>query len=223
MLGACRSQGPVDVAPLQEAAPRAWRDEIIDLPPDFAPGLPSGSELLFFAPGMFEEGAEDYWSYVFLMAIDEPVPDAERLCEILELYYNGLIAAVAEGAELDVGDDPATVEVKETGRGRFVANDRADRRLRDAAASASYGADSNGDPRRQDSDRGSGKSAARGAPRLGAARGDLARVPFDPSLVDLDLIPNRRPAGASSASIRVEMVKSMSGCPRAMRFEGEER
>lgn len=121
VLAACRSQEPVDVAPPADVAPGAWRSEIIDLPPEFAPELPSGSELLFFAPGMFEEGAEDYWSYVFMLVINEPAPDAERLAEILELYYDGLIASVAEGAKLDVGDDPATVQVTDEGKGRFTA------------------------------------------------------------------------------------------------------
>lgn len=89
----------------------AWRRERIALPPDFAPSLPSGEELLLFAPGMFEAGGEDFWSYVFWMRIDEPQPDVARLTEMFEAYYDGLVMAVAGDLDL-LPKEAATVRIE---------------------------------------------------------------------------------------------------------------
>ncbi len=98
-----------------------WGTELIPLPPGFAPTLPSGDEILLFAPGMFEAGAPDYWSYAFLVRLDEPLAGAAELDAFLEAYYDGLIAAVAEGKDGDVGTDPATVVVSAAPGGGFLA------------------------------------------------------------------------------------------------------
>lgn len=110
-----------DAAALADSEPFSvdgWGEERIELPPGFAPDLPSGVEVLLFAPGWRDANAPDYWSYVFVMAIDEPAPSAERLDEIFELYYDGLIKAVAK---VDVGDDPAQVEVQQIAQGHYEA------------------------------------------------------------------------------------------------------
>lgn len=96
----------------------AWRTEPITLPPDFAPTLPAGEELLIFAPGMFEEGAEDFWSYGFLIRFEETDLDLARMEELFELYYDGLIGTV--GAER-VSADPARVQMRRVRRGRYAA------------------------------------------------------------------------------------------------------
>ncbi len=98
-----------------------WNSEVIELPSEFAPALPTGVESLRFAPGMFDASAEDYWSYAFVLWIDEPAPNAARIEELLELYYDGLLLLVADSKDRDIGDDPAQVTVAETSPGHFEA------------------------------------------------------------------------------------------------------
>lgn len=97
-----------------------WVTEAIELPPGFAPDLPAGREVLLFAPGMFEAGAPDFWSYAFLMEVQGSAVDTARLEEIFELYYDGLISAVAPGKGFDVPADPASVSFRAAGVGHFV-------------------------------------------------------------------------------------------------------
>lgn len=84
--------------PLQ--APQGWREEVIKMPPEFAPEMSwKGVEVLKFSPGMFKAGAPDFFSYVFLLKLDEGAPDWD---EQLMLYYGGLAKAVAKKPHLDV-------------------------------------------------------------------------------------------------------------------------
>ncbi|HEX2838296.1 MAG TPA: hypothetical protein VHN77_09245 [Phycisphaerales bacterium] len=87
-----------------------WQSETFPLPPSFAPGLPTGTESLRFAPGWRDPKSENFWSYAFVLWIDEPAPDAARTDQLLEQYYDGLMAAFAEGKPLT----PAHVEVTRT-------------------------------------------------------------------------------------------------------------
>ena len=53
--------------PFHLPTPEGWRTETIPFPLEFAPELDyEGVEELRFAPGMFTEGAEDYWTYAFV-------------------------------------------------------------------------------------------------------------------------------------------------------------
>jgi hypothetical protein len=96
-----------------------WAQELIELPPAFAPDLPPGLERLAFAPGMFEQGSQEFWSYAFVLELDVTAPDADQLQDWLEQYYDGLLVAVAD--ERDIGNDPATVTVRRTGTRDFEA------------------------------------------------------------------------------------------------------
>ena len=82
--------------------PEGWRTETISFPLSFAPDLEyRGLEELRFAPGMFDEGAEDFWSYGFLWLLEEPaelVPG--RIEADLIRYFEGLAAAVRDSKEL---------------------------------------------------------------------------------------------------------------------------
>lgn len=113
---------PADVPaePVEVVALDDWGREEIPLPPEFAPGMPAGNELLLFAPGMFTEGAEDYWSYVFLMRVEVGGLDVEGVTELFEQYYDGLIAAVGGSRGLDLPDDPATARFERREDGVFV-------------------------------------------------------------------------------------------------------
>lgn len=104
------------VMPVCESA-SGWRPEKIALPPGFAPSLPSGNELLWFAPGMFEREADDYFTYVFELDFDEaPATDVASLEPLLADYYRGLMNAVAEGSKRTAGD--VTVELGKASGGR---------------------------------------------------------------------------------------------------------
>jgi hypothetical protein len=98
-----------------------WPAETFGLPPDFAPGLPSGVESLRFAPGWRTPGAEDFWSYAFVMWINEPEPDAARIDELLEMYYNGLMTSFAAAAGHDISSTPVRVDVVPTAPNRYEA------------------------------------------------------------------------------------------------------
>ena len=109
---ACQSSPPPERAPTDLSS---WRSEEITLPPAFAPEMPKGREVLLFSPGMFNAEAEDHWSYVFLMDIEEQGVSKARLEEVIELYFDGIIGLVGSGKSLNLPADPATVKF-EAGR-----------------------------------------------------------------------------------------------------------
>jgi hypothetical protein len=88
-----------------------WQAETFALPPGFAPELPTGTESLRFAPGWRDPNAEGYWSYAFVMWINEPLPDAARIDDLLERYYNGLMTSFAAGKGKDISSTPARIDV----------------------------------------------------------------------------------------------------------------
>jgi len=92
--------------PFSMPVPEGWRTETIPFPLGFAPELPyTGLEELRFAPGMFEEGSDELWSYAFVWWIGESEPtDAASLSTHLEEYFRGLAHAVAESRDVQVGD-----------------------------------------------------------------------------------------------------------------------
>ncbi len=96
-----------------------WQSETFPLPPGFAPDLPTGAESLRFAPGWRNADAEGFWSYAFVMWIDEPAPTAARIEVILEKYYTGLMVAFA--GDKDISGTPAEVDVRQIGPNQYVA------------------------------------------------------------------------------------------------------
>lgn len=94
--------------------PQGWRTETIPLPLEFAPELEyEGLEELRFAPGMFDEGSEDFWSYAFVWWV--PVGahfETEQLETDLENYFRGLTRAVAESRDFDPGDPKIEVRLE---------------------------------------------------------------------------------------------------------------
>jgi formylglycine-generating enzyme required for sulfatase activity len=98
-----------------------WPSETFALPPGFAPELPTGTESLRFATGWRDPSTEDFWSYAFVMWIDESAPDAARVAELLDGYYDGLMSTFARSADKDIGSDPAQVEVVRTAQNHFEA------------------------------------------------------------------------------------------------------
>lgn len=124
-LPACASrEGAPAPSKSRAVSVAGWQSETFPLPPSFAPQLPTGVESLRFAPGWRDPGAEGFWSYAFVMWIDEPLPDGARIKEMLETYYNGLMAAFAGDKAEDISDAPARVEVTPVGAGSYEARMR---------------------------------------------------------------------------------------------------
>ena len=87
---------------IKKPAPQ-WFGERIKLPPSFAPKLGfKGIEEILFAPGMFKATEKDFFSYVFLFAL-EPKPEltADVLRKELLTYYSGLSKNVMRNPNLD--------------------------------------------------------------------------------------------------------------------------
>ncbi len=124
-LPACASRdGAPESSQSDAVSLEGWQAETFPLPPGFAPGLPTGVESLRFAPGWRDPGAEGFWSYAFVMWIDEPAPDGARIRKLLEAYYNGLMAAFAGDKAKVISAAPARVSVAPAGPNRYEARMR---------------------------------------------------------------------------------------------------
>lgn len=115
----CTAKPPEDTstdstASTSFAATAPWRQEVLELPPRFAPDMPRGVDELRFAPGMFDAAAEDYWSYAFVMRLDEELAGVGAVTTLLEQLYDGLLASVGRGKSLAMEGDVATVALKAT-------------------------------------------------------------------------------------------------------------
>lgn len=99
-----------------------WASETFALPPGFAPDLPAGSESLLFPPGWRDPDSENFWSYAFVMTIDEQPPEASRVQELLELYYDGLMSVFASGKDKESLITPAKVVVNQINSNRYEAS-----------------------------------------------------------------------------------------------------
>lgn len=98
-----------------------WVSETFALPPDFAPGLPTGTESLRFPPGWRDPSSENFWSYAFVMSINEPAPDADRVTELLKNYYDGLLSVFAFKKYGNVSIKPSRVELSQTSPNQYEA------------------------------------------------------------------------------------------------------
>lgn len=86
------------------AAPGDWRAETLPFPLEFAPTLPyRGVEHVRFAPSWKNFSAPDGFSYVFVWDIQPIARDANGLARDLQVYFAGLMGAVAK-------DKPALAE-----------------------------------------------------------------------------------------------------------------
>lgn len=86
------------MAPRCEALP-GWRYERIELPPEFAPELPPGTEVLWFSPGMFDPEADDYFTYAFSLDVEGGALEPATIDSLLLQYYRGLMHAVASSRD----------------------------------------------------------------------------------------------------------------------------
>ena len=90
-----------------------WFGERIALPPKgFAPDLGlKGIEEILFAPGMFKADQPDFFTYVFLFAVEaKPELTAKVLQKELFTYYAGLSKARLGNPKLDTSEFAVTVK-----------------------------------------------------------------------------------------------------------------
>ena len=102
---------------INKPAPQ-WFGERIKLPPTFAPKMKlKGIEEILFAPGMFKATEKDFFSYVFLFALEsKPELTADTLRGELLTYYSGLSKNVMRNPKLDTSKFTVKLEsLKENG------------------------------------------------------------------------------------------------------------
>ena len=95
-----------------------WFGERIKLPPTFAPEMKlKGIEEILFAPGMFKATEKDFFSYVFLFALEsKPELTVDMLRGELLTYYSGLSKNVMRNPKLDTSKFTVKLEpLKENG------------------------------------------------------------------------------------------------------------
>lgn len=76
-----------------------WKGETITLPPGFAPRMTlKGTEEIRFAPGMFNQASDSFFSYAFVFSVPK---NQELTKEVIEremlTYYRGLAESVSKG------------------------------------------------------------------------------------------------------------------------------
>ena len=96
-----------------------WARETIMFPPAFAPELPTGVEELRFPRGWRDPESQNFWSYAILMRLDEPALSDERIAEVTELYYTGLMAALGVGRQPDAPTNTVEVQLERIADGRY--------------------------------------------------------------------------------------------------------
>jgi hypothetical protein len=93
-----------------------WKGERILLPPGFAGDLGwDGVEEIRFAPGMFQPGEADFFSYVLAFVLEAGADVSEDgLKKELLTYYSGLSRAVMRGANLTVDTNDFSIEIEKS-------------------------------------------------------------------------------------------------------------
>jgi hypothetical protein len=102
-----------------------WTGERITLPPGFARDLGwNGVEEIRFAPGMFEPGKPDFFSYVLVFLLEPGADISEQgLQRELLTYYSGLSKAVmaSRGLEVDTSGFAVSIQQEEESGGAPTA------------------------------------------------------------------------------------------------------
>ena len=98
--------------------PADWEFERFALPPAFAPAITyKGAEELRFAPGMFKKDSANYFTYAFVVQLDNVSSiSLNEIRHYLLNYYKGLCAITARDRKLviDTTQITAVVEKKNT-------------------------------------------------------------------------------------------------------------
>tara|TARA_R110002049_G_scaffold72490_6_gene187404 strand:- start:96420 stop:97043 length:624 start_codon:yes stop_codon:yes gene_type:complete len=90
-----------------------WRGERIELPPKFAQAMTwKGTEVIRFAPGMFQVESETFFTYVIVFLLD-PASDVTPKATQQQLlhYFQGLASSVSRGKRRAVDVDGFQLEL----------------------------------------------------------------------------------------------------------------
>ena len=105
--------------------PADWRLETMSVPPGFAPEVKlKGSEEIRFAPGMFDNTSDTYFTCVLAIRVtDAPALGAGEIKDFLEKYYRGLSGGRAQRsqAKVDPSQMQAVVNAVPAEKNRFTA------------------------------------------------------------------------------------------------------
>ena len=96
-----------------------WAHETIEFPPGFALDLPFGVEMLRFPKGWRTPDSENFWSYAIVMQLDEVAPKENRLEELIDIYYTGLMSAFGVGREQGSPPNEVLIEIKQTAESTY--------------------------------------------------------------------------------------------------------
>ena len=101
----------IELKPLE-----GWTYEKIDFPLEFAPKIPFvGFEELCFSPGMFDIESDDYFSYIFLLALDgSKALKKQDLITFLYEYYKGLSISVGKSKKMSVDSSCTKVKIRKS-------------------------------------------------------------------------------------------------------------
>jgi len=93
--------------------PKQWRYEKVKLPFGFAPQMTyTGVDELRFAPGMFNRASDTYFTYAYVMTLDnEPHLLKQDIEKLLYEYYRGLCGVVAKSKNIDVNLSKITIDL----------------------------------------------------------------------------------------------------------------
>ena len=94
--------------------PANWEFERFPLPPAFAQGITyKGAEELRFAPGMFNKDSANYFTYVFVVQLDNVTAISQTdVHDYLLKYYKGLCSVTAKDRKLVIDTTQITVAVE---------------------------------------------------------------------------------------------------------------
>ena len=103
--------------------PANWQFERFALPPEFAPNIPyKGVEELRFSPGMFVKDSSNYFTYAFVVELDN-INSISRddIKNYLLDYFKGLCGNTAKQRNLSIDTSKITVSVdKDESTGKDV-------------------------------------------------------------------------------------------------------
>lgn len=112
-LGFLNAEEPADG--LQLKSPAEWKGETISLPPSFSPNMTlKGTEVIRFAPGMFDDKSDSFFSYVFVFQVKQDQKLTKKLIQKeLLVYYQGLASAVLKDQKVKFDPKSFTLKLEE--------------------------------------------------------------------------------------------------------------
>jgi hypothetical protein len=102
-----------EIKPQLLKEPANWEFERFALPPAFAPGIPyKGAEELRFSPGMFNKDSATYFTYAFVVQLDNVTAISQTdTRDYLMKYFKGLCSVTAKDRKLVIDTTQITAAI----------------------------------------------------------------------------------------------------------------